>query len=377
MCENEIDISQKDDLDVNRGVLGLFESFTEEEYKESKCMHYSLAKDILYNPQLLTEERKEQKKEWFVFGTLVDIILTDSDNITDRVVINDKVPTEQFERMANYLLENDLLPNKLVSDVVGLSEKQINDIYTNSGSKVNYKIDTKREKIINECGDYLELLLTSEDKLIVTTNMFNEASKVAEVFSSHRWSEDLFMSKADQVRNHMEIYYQFKIRYVFEDVRCKSKIDIVVIDHDLKTISPYDIKTGSDLPVTFIKEALYKYKYGYQGVMYRDGLKNFIKGIPALKDYSVDNFRFVYVSRLRPTYPIILKMGDACHQEFRDFGIESPLYDIPALMDVFEAITFYMKQLDEGKPINNPYPLIASLGEVIINHRGSKEDYVY
>lgn len=376
MCDSELDnkefMTKKDgqeiiDTSKNIGLFGLYESFTDEEYNNTKCMHYSVIKDIHDNPEILTKEKTFEQKEWHTFGTLVDIMLTHPFEDLERlVVVNDKVPSEQYIKITNYLINNNLLPNKLVSDVVNLSNQQIDEIFVNSGSQVNWKTDTKREKIINECGDYLELLLQQKDKIIVSTDVYNEATALAEVFRNHRWTKELFYDKETQKKKNIEIFYQYKIKYIYSGIQCKSKIDLIVIDHDLQSIKPYDIKTGSDLPKDFLKNIIYKYKGCYQGVLYREGLDKFVESLPAFKDYEVDNFRFVYVSRLKPTYPIILQLDDACHQEVKEFGIETELYSLPALDDLFEEAEYYIDKINSGETNIEPYELQAVWGEKIV-----------
>jgi hypothetical protein len=363
MCDNNLDMENiYKDILPSRGLFGLYESFKDdEEYNNSKCLSYSRIKYAYEDPQSLFKDRDSSEKEWFTFGTLVDIITNPNIKLEDKVLVNNKVPSEQFKKMSEYIMENNI-----TTDLSELSDEDINKIYEESGSKERWLIDTKKKKLISECSDYIKLLIDNREKIIVTTDIFNEAVMMAELIKSHRWSKNLFLSESQQEKDQIELYYQYKIKYLFENMQCKSKLDIIKIDHDLKLISPYDIKTGTDLPIVFVRDALFKYRYCYQGCLYREGLEAFIKKTDTFKDYSIDVFRFVYISRLRPDYPIILQMSDSFHNEVRTLGVETDNYVIPSLEETFEAIDYYFKQIDLGEIPTEPYYLIGTEGEQVM-----------
>jgi len=356
MCENCLDNET-----IERGFLRLYESFTNEEYDESNCMSYSKIKNVHDNPEILTKERTKSNKEWLIFGTIVDILLTEPEGtFNNKVIINDKVPSEQYINIVNYILENNL-----PLDISTLTDEQIEEVYTKSGSESNWKVDTKRKKLIENASDYLTMLSTSKDKFIISTNTYNEALTIVNTFRTHPWTKRWFLSPEEQKKRNIELYYQFKIKYLFEGIKCQSKIDIIEIDHNIMTISLLDIKTGSDLPREFIKNSLFKYGYGYQGVLYNEGFDEFITKIPAIQNYILGNFKFLYVSRLRPTYPVILSMDSKLHREILDMGIESGPYELLSLRELFEEASFYIDQINAGKTNIEPYELQQNKGVVI------------
>ena len=347
------------ELETNREVLAFHESYTDEQYDNEKCLSYSIIKDVHYNPDILTQEREPSEKEWLVFGTLVDLMLTQEGDIYDKVLVNDTVPTDQYKKMADYIIDKQLNVNKL-------TDEQIEEVYTLSGSKVNWTAPVKKAKLLENCIEYISLLTTHANKLIVNTDLFNEATNMAQTFMTHKYTKDLFMSKKEQEENHIEILYQYKIKYVYRGLQFKSKIDIVVIDHDAETISLYDIKTGTDYPRAFARSALYKYKYCYQAALYNEGFKVFKNKIPNIAKYEVDNFRFVYISRLKPTYPLILQVSHSLHTEVVRIGIETPLYYLPSLEDLCAETEYYLEKIDSGDLHPNPMELEQNLGELII-----------
>lgn len=356
-----------DELTKNRGLLKLYESFsTEEEYRASKCISYSILKDIHDNPEVLTQEKEPSDKEWFVFGTLTDLLLTSPiQGFDKKVFVNDRVPSEQYKNMADYIVEHDY-------SILSLTDAQVEEIYEMSGSKVNWGPTVKRQKMFDNCAAYLEVLTKHKGKLIVDSKTYLEANAIAEMVKHHKWTKELFMSEQEQLDNHIEILYQYKIKYIYENLQCKSMIDILMIDHDTKTIFPYDFKTGTDYPGTFIRQSLYKYRYGYQGALYREGLKKFLELHKEFVDYNIDTFKFIYVSRLKPTFPLILEMSNRCHVEFRDTGIDNILYHIPSLTEVLEETEYYLNIINDGQIPTIPYEIDMVGGLITI---GVSDDF--
>jgi hypothetical protein len=352
-----------DDLTKNRGILKLHESFaTEEEYRASNCLSYSILKEVHDNPEILLKEKVEVDKEYFTFGKLVDMMLTNPKEIENTFFVNDKVPSDQYKAIIQYYVNN-----QYSTKLEDLTNEDIEILYSKSGSDSKWLPDTKRKKLIENGSDYLVLLTEHKDKTIVSTEIFMEATKVSEMLRTHPWTKEYFLSEKEQLENNIEILYQFKIKYGYEGCVCKSMLDIVVIDHDLKVITPIDIKTGTDSHRFFIKHALCKYKYGYQGVLYSEGLTRFILKIEELKDYVVDDFKFIYVCRFKPTFPIILNMTDRCHSEFKDLGIDTTTYDIPPLIMVLGEVEYYMNSINEGKTTLIPYDIERRHGIIQID----------
>jgi hypothetical protein len=355
-----------------RGVLKLHESFTEDEYWASKCMSYSIIKDIPDNPEILIKPREQEDKEWLTFGTVVDIILTESASVVDeKLFINDSMPDPQFKSISEYMVAN----NISIESIPTTTDLEIEGLFKQAGSNVNWLPATKRKKVVDECTNYINLLTDHKNQLIITTDMFNEATLVAQTFSTHPWTKALFIDEKTQIRNNIEILYQYKIKYIYEGIQCKSKFDILIVNHNNKVITPIDIKTGSDLPRQFIKSAIFKYKYCYQECLYVEGLKVFLNNIPEFKDYTVGDFRFVYVSRLKPAYPIIAKVEELLHHVIKVVGISTELYELPALDEIFDSIHIYMNDIEKGISTFEPYELRHKNGEYEIDEPTISSSY--
>jgi hypothetical protein len=339
-----------------RGILQKVEAFTEESYKESKCMSYSIFKDVYNNPEVLTEEREDKKSEWLTFGTIVDMLLTESaETLDEKVVISDVVPSEQYKKMSEYIIDNGIDIDKITNEEILLA-------YGFAESKVNWGIEAKKKNLIENCSTYIKFIIDNRDKLVISSALFDEATLISNTFLTHRWCRDLFISETEQKKNDIEIIYQYKIKYVINDIVFKSKIDIVVINHKKKEIYLYDIKTGSDYPKAFVSSTVYNYRYIYQAVLYTVGLRSFLKDNNLLEDYTIEGFRFVYVSRIKPTYPLILDLDNDMLRSIYYYGVFNDRYDIPGIDNVTNAIKYFTNEIENGNTKLAPYDLEKNKG---------------
>lgn len=354
-----------------RGLLKEKESFkSEKEYRESSAMSYSTFKDVYDNPEILITPKEDKKDEWMAFGSVVDMLLTSSkEEFDEKIAISKTVPSEQYKLISDYIIENNL-------DVNNLTDSQVEDCYNNTGSKVNWGIPIKKQKILDNCITYVEFIKSTNGKLIISSDLYKEAQLNSNVFLTHPWSSFLFMSELEQKANNIEIIYQYKIKYVINGILFKSMIDVLVVDHNNKKIYQYDLKTGSDYPRVFLKSAVYKYRYLYQAALYKEGLKLFLDNIAEFCLYSIEDFRFVYVSRLKPIYPVILKINAKMHYSFMQMGMDYK-YNLPSVDVVLTALASYLSKIESGETNLTPYDLSINNGEYELQEDASNITLFY
>jgi hypothetical protein len=97
--------------------------------------------------------------------------------------------------------------------------------------------------------------------------------------------------------NSRHIEYQMMLLSTINGIEFKCMLDAVLFDHKSKQIWPIDIKTGAlskDSFSDFIEECYCYYNYYIQAGIYRKILIEYFKYHPVYKDYSVEEFRFIY-----------------------------------------------------------------------------------
>jgi hypothetical protein len=93
----------------------------------------------------------------------------------------------------------------------------------------------------------------------------------------------------------------------------KGMLDFVYISHKKKTVVPFDLKTGYRSYIDFFKTGYLGWNYYIQASLYKMLLQQVLSTHPILKDYKVDNFRFMYCGR-EDKLPAIFKVTDKQHE---------------------------------------------------------------
>ena len=111
------------------------------------------------------------------------------------------------------------------------------------------------------------------------------------------------------------IYFKFSYSEMSEDdlngktfdVDGKALIDGIIVDHDSKTVQPFDLKTSSDHPLSFVKSFM-KWKYFIQAAWYQYAVEAYCHSKEGQKFLGVD---YTYVV-LPIQYIVVGKKHDYC-----------------------------------------------------------------
>lgn len=124
---------------------------------------------------------------------------------------------------------------------------------------------------------------------------------MANIIKNDIYLKDIF---GQGIKNGIEYLYQMKIFFNIlveikgdeYEIEMKSMPDLVVVNHNDKTIQPVDLKTSSapayDFPDNFIK-----FRYDIQASVYTCALDHLIDKIPEYTDYQILPYLFVDISR--------------------------------------------------------------------------------
>jgi hypothetical protein len=280
------------------------------EYRELDGFSYSLLKAIDESgPQAMLESRQITSPA-LEFGSLVDILITSPERKNDVFWTKTLTkPTASLLELANALLIDLMVSDAVVKD---LKEEQIMDkikqlgLWTNmvDKEKIKAKYDT------NLFWDYLAESLAAKGKIIVSQEILDAAESCAKTLTTHEYTRDLFTEKEG-----VEIMKQPSIVYKFKNTQGKARIDLLIVDHNTKTINIYDIKTGSVLPTKF-EESFYHFKYYLQVISYMLATQSIVLANPEFSDYKIGNFKFLYLSKKLSDTPVIIEVPEAMLDSF-------------------------------------------------------------
>lgn len=285
---------------------------SEEDYREIPAFNYSILKAMNESGPRVLIEKDEISSTALEFGTLVDILLTNPDDRYARFYTKTvEKPTASLLQLADSVYLDHVIQGLPYEEIASVSYvmAKVREL----GLWGKQKDETIIEKFNNDLFyNYIKAKIEAQGKIICTPELVEAAENCAKILLTHEFTKDLFVETED-----VEVLKQVPILYNFEGYLGKGKIDLLRIDHSTKTIYPYDIKTGSELPSNFTN-SFYHFKYYLQAASYMYGLHYFVNEIDELKGYKIDDFKFLYISKKAPEYPVIYSVSESCLISFFD-----------------------------------------------------------
>ena len=225
------------------------------------------------------------------FGSLLDAMLTQPENVNDMYVVLDSTPPPAETAAIDALLT--LTSFSKFEDIPERAFEAATATY-----QPKWKLDTKINKLA-QYKDYYELKRSG--KKIVSREDWNDAAEMANIIHNDIYLKDIF---GQGIKNGIEYLYQMKIFFdvlveIDGDECCvnmKAMPDLVVVNHNDKTIQPVDLKTSS-LPAYNFPESFIKFRYDIQASIYTCALMNLKNADTSYVDYKILPYLFVDISR--------------------------------------------------------------------------------
>lgn len=203
----------------------------------------------------------------------------------------------------------DALPSNLTRST---HEAAYTDAYLKSGysTKIQYIIKNLWEKPIN--ADYYYAKHEAKGKKVLSLDEYETALLCKKELVTNPCTKDYFVGKR-------KVYYQVPIYFhtSYTDVdgmalpevpswsKCKGMLDLLVIDHEEKTIQIADLKTiarsAFDFPSSFIK-----YGYYIQAWFYYFAVKELIAGRAVSPAFSSTQLEFLAEYTVKPPLFIVV-----------------------------------------------------------------------
>jgi hypothetical protein len=332
-------------------------TISDADYRNLDGYSYSLLKSIDDNgPQALVEARSITGPA-LEFGSLVDILITSPER-KDDVFWTKTItkPTASLLELADSILMSLLVEDRGIED---LTDGVINSHITNLGIWSNIKDEVKLKAKYDTpiFYDYIAQSILAKGKIILSQETLEAAEHCASVLLTHEYTRHIFES-----RDGVEILKQASILYKFKGTVGKARIDLLIIDHNTKKIYVYDIKTGGVLPTKF-EESFYHFKYYLQVVSYMLAVQSVIVGNPEFADYTIETFKFIYISKKLPDVPVIIEVPEAMLNDFSHGWRASNGDKVTGFMDLIEDYKWHK----ENEVYNVERRVIEKEGKLKIN----------
>jgi hypothetical protein len=281
-------------------------------YREMRGLNQSSLKKILVSPQeylkAINKQEEEATPEHFLFGTVVDIMLTGTKDEFDEKFV--KIPDETkcsdavkaiIDIVASVVFQTETIDCPLES-----YREDILDACNYNNYQSNWKDDTRVDKIIKEGSEYFDLLKSIAGKTPITESEYAKAVNAVMALKADKYTQMYTRKQKD-----VEYLDKFIVCFGYEGEEIKGELDRVVINHKLKTITPIDFKTTGKSMLGFNYD-FWQFRYDFQAAVYTYGLQRHNDIINLLgQGYTLNNFLYIVVEKSLIYNPQIFEVHKA------------------------------------------------------------------
>lgn len=312
-----------------------------EMYYDNKRISQSQLKLLLFNPKLFLEEEQPElyfeEKRHFVIGGAVDTLLTQPETFNDKYYVSsvEKKPSDVVKSIIHQVydsLSKEDLEN-FEEYTVEILQGCIDHDYCPT-----FKDETRIKKVL-EFKDYWNELIDSEGKTMLSLEESDVITKIVKNISESPLAKYF---KPNEAPNGVDIQLQLPILFEIDDIGCKALLDIVIFDHNNKTITPIDLKTMSGNIIDFPKSVKQR-GYMIQAAWYTEALKQMCKNI-AMANYKIENFCFIVASTTEDQPPVMFQCTDKLLEEGKHGREEVVIEGIK-----FNRVKGYLDLIDDYK----------------------------
>lgn len=285
----------------------LAKSMSEPEYRQVDAISYSNLSALDRSPyNLINNDFKES--EAIIYGAAVDTLLFDGKEVFESKF------TAMFEEKPSWMLGkvlDTLLDEIMVNHDEDLDKplssnlEDYSDVILRVAKAVEYGKGwhdaTIIKKVLEGCSEVFKIKIENRHKKPLSPQQYEYVINSVRTLESHDFTKYLFEEKEG-----IDIYKQYAILWEHESTKCKSLLDLLIVDHNTKQIYPVDLKTTGKHVLSF-PQSFIEWKYYLQASYYTDAVKYLVENTPELKDYKINLFQFVVISSNDPLKPLIYK----------------------------------------------------------------------
>jgi hypothetical protein len=291
---------------------------TEKEYRALERDSYSSLKDFIENRQkyyrkwILKEEVVEDLSDSLKMGSLTDTLLFEPGEFDNRFVMTTaQSPTGQMLEFTKALYRRSIEcrgeDGTLGRTFEVLTKDAYNDVkFDRAGNIVAFKrkgdsLEGVIEKFTeSEAELYYRQLMASYGKIAVELYQVQGAERLVATLKSNWVTKEVINQETDK---RYEVHNQLIIIFEHKGYQLKAMLDKVIVDHNLKKIFIWDLKTCWDNEREF-ETNWYKYKYYIQAAVYYLAVLHWAQK-EGWGDYQIEFMKFVVVDSSNYQNPLI------------------------------------------------------------------------
>jgi len=163
---------------------------------------------------------------------------------------------------------------------------------------------------------------------------------ICNLFLTHPNTASFFVDDGE-----VDIVYQLPIFFAYKGVNCKALLDMVRVNHKLKSITSLDLKTTSG-PILHFPNSVLSFRYDLQAAFYKEALSS-VEGKAVLSniigrdisDYSLSAFGFIAESTVSMGCPMAFPLSHELELEGKYGRTNTP--PTPNILGFDHGITKY------------------------------------
>lgn len=286
------------------------------DYKTISALNQSTLKQMLISPQTYVRAKERQlarvesTEQHFIFGSVVDMMLTESKEDFDKkyaVIPDDTGVTEVISRIIKGVYDqiSEIVPE---TDLEDYSEEILQHCdYEQYQSR--WKDETRINKVIEQGSKYFNILKQSGTRSIITETEYAKAVNCVMALRSDKYTSKYCQKKSSNPN--IEIINKHVVVFKYKDLEFKGELDRVIINHEEKTILPIDFKTTSKSVLNF-ESSFWHFRYDFQAAVYTLGLS--LDKSERLQKYYADGYSFkpmlyIVVETFLNNSPMVFEIG--------------------------------------------------------------------
>lgn len=227
------------------------------------------------------------------FGSAVDSIITGGrKEFEERFVIADfpAIPPSTLaivkQLFAGYHERYDKLEDIPDKDIIDLTE--VVKFYP------NWKPQTRARVIKEQGAQFYRLLYLAKDKTVLDSQTYKDVLNTVDALKTSEATRWYFQD--DSPFDNIERLYQLKFKAKLNGIMYRCMADLIIIDHDAKTVQPVDLKTSSKKEWDFSKSFV-EFRYDIQARLYWRVIRAVMDADEYFKDFKLLPYQFIVANK--------------------------------------------------------------------------------
>lgn len=317
-------------------------SKTEAQYRavkmdsSSSLKEFSMNRKKYHKKYILNEQVEDEDSKAATTGRVVETLLLEPEEFDNRfhMSIVTAAPTAMMLDFVEALCKHTLAATNEDGVVTRTFEDLTRDAYVDSGFKI--KLDAVLGKFLGSDAEvyFKEMVeVRSKGLTVVTMQEVDNATKIVEELKTNDFTAPI-VNLVKSAR--YDVYNQLQIEgYEVFGHQFKSMLDKVVVDHEKRTIQPYDLKCTWSVENFYEEYYLYRRAY-IQGHLYINAMWHHFKDLVD-QDYTVLNMKFIVCDSTNYTAPLIYDMPQSAYENAEQ-GFEHKGRKYPGVKSLIEDL---------------------------------------